>query len=262
MRAVLTNLRELFRYRSLIWALTSRELRARYRNSFLGFLWTFMNTLFLMGVYSLMFTVFLPQQIPHYTFFMFVGLLPWLFFSNSVGSGTASLSGRRDLLTRVRFPPQILPAVAVLSELGNYLFALPIMLALGFASGFPLRPTVAAFPLVLSLQILFTLGLVTLSSALNVFFRDIQHVLTNLLTLWFFLVPVVYQAKTIPAAFRGLMVDCDPMAVFVTSYQAIFYYGTWPDFRALAISGAASLGLWMVAVVVFEGRRDEFAEMV
>jgi lipopolysaccharide transport system permease protein len=249
---VLTNLRELLRYRSLIWALTSRELRARYRNSFLGFLWTFMNPLFLMGVYSLMFTVFMPQQIPHYTYFMFVGLLPWLFFSNSVGGGTASLSSRRDLLTRVRFPPQILPAVSVLSELGNYLFALPIMLALGFASGFVLRPQVVAFPL----------GLVMLSSAMNVFFRDIQHVLTNLLTLWFFLVPVVYPASTIPTAFRGLMIKSDPMAVFVTSYQAIFYYGTWPDFRALAVAGVASLALWMVAVVVFEGRRDEFAEMV
>jgi lipopolysaccharide transport system permease protein len=259
---VITNLRELYQYRSLIWALTSRELRARYRNSVLGFLWTFLNPLFLMGVYSLLFTVFMPQQISHYTYFMFVGLLPWLFFANSVGVGTASLSAKRDLLTRVRFPPQILPAVAVLSELGNYLFALPVMLALGLASGIPLRPTAVAFPLILALQFLFTLGLVTLSSALNVFFRDIQHVLANILTLWFFLVPVVYPATTIPVAFRGLMIKSDPMAVFVTSYQAIFYYGTWPDFAALATAGAAALALWLVAVVVFEQRRDEFAEMV
>jgi lipopolysaccharide transport system permease protein len=259
---VITNLRELFHYRSLIWALTSRELRARYRNSFLGFLWTFMNPLFLMGVYSLMFTVFMPQQISHYTYFMFVGLLPWLFFSNSVGAGAASLSSKRDLLTRVRFPPQILPTVTVLSELGNYLFALPIMAALGYLSGLPLRLTAVAFPLILVLQLVFTLGLVTLASALNVFFRDIQHVLTNLLTLWFFLVPVVYPASTVPVAFRGLMINSDPMAVFVTSYQRIFYYGTWPDFRALATSGVASLILWMAAVVIFEGRRDEFAEMV
>ncbi|MHB1846644.1 MAG: ABC transporter permease [Deltaproteobacteria bacterium] len=259
---MLTNLRELFQYRALVWALTSRELRARYRGSLLGFFWTFVNPLLLMSVYALVFSVFFQQQIPHYTFFMFVGLLPWVWFSNSVNGGTTSLSSKRDLLTRVKFPPQVLPAVVILAELVNYLLALPLMLGLGLFSSTGVHPSIAWLPVVLLLQAAFTVGLVLLTSALNVFYRDLQHVLANLLTLWFFLVPVIYRANSIPPAFRALVIRADPMAVFVTSYQAIFYDGVHPDLAALAIAAAASVLLLALGVGVFEGRRDELPELV
>lgn len=258
----MSNLRELFQYRALVWALTTRELKGRYRGSVLGFLWTFLNPLLLMGVYALVFSVFLRQDIPHYTYFMFVGLLPWLWFSNSMGAGTSSLSGKRDLLTRVKFPPQVLPAVTILSELCNYLLALPLMLGLGLASGLVPGPVALLLPLVILLQAVFTLAVVLVTSAFNVFYRDLQHVLGNLLTLWFFLVPVVYPASAIPERFRVLAVGADPMAVFMTSYQSIFYYGRLPDFRELGVAAAMSFALLGIALVLFERRRDEFAEFV
>lgn len=259
---MLTNLRELFQYRALVWALTTRELSARYRGSVLGFLWTFMNPLLLMGVYALVFSVFLQQQIPHYTYFMFVGLLPWIWFSNSVSGGTMSLSSKRDLLTRVKFPPQVLPAVVILAELCNYLLALPLMIGLGLLSSVAFHRGVVWLPVVLLFQAIFTVGLVLLTSSINVFYRDLQHVLGNLLTLWFFLVPVVYQAKAIPVAFRDLAIRSDPMAVFVTSYQAIFYEGRRPDPVSLGVAALASIALLGVGLLAFERRRDEFPELV
>src|SRR6476661_8070133 len=107
---MIKNLRELHQYRALLWALTQRELRARYRASVLGFLWTFLNPTLQMLVYYLLFQVVMKQQIPHYTYFVFVGLLPWIFFSSCATGGATAISDRRDLLTKVRFPAQVLPA--------------------------------------------------------------------------------------------------------------------------------------------------------
>src|SRR5215468_2376533 len=126
---MLRNLRELYQYRALLWSLTLRELRARYRASVLGFLWTFLNPTLLMLAYTLVFGVFMKAQIEHYVYFLFVGLLPWIFFSTSIGVGASSISDRRDLLTKIRFPPQVLPATVVATNLVNYLLSLPLMIA-------------------------------------------------------------------------------------------------------------------------------------
>jgi lipopolysaccharide transport system permease protein len=259
---VFEHLREIYGYRALVWALVTRELRARYRGSVLGFFWTFFNPLLLMAVYFIVFKVFMKQELAHYTYFMFVGLLPWILFSNSLNAGAQSLSQKRDLLTRVKFPPQVLPAVTVVSELVNYLMAMPLMLLLGLAEGVHVGWPVVFFPLILALQLCFTFSVVLLLSALNVFYRDLQHVVQNMLTFWFFLVPVIYPQERIPPVLRHLVVDLDPMAVIVTSYQAIFYWDRLPDFGALTLTLLVSLLLLTLAIRVFEGRRDEFAEVV
>src|SRR5688572_16758110 len=111
------NFQELYQYRGLLLSLTQRELKARYRNSVLGFLWTFLNPTLQMVVYTLVFSVFMRQNIQSYTYFMFVGLLPWIWFSTSVGAGASAISDRRDLLTKVRFPAQVLPASVVVTNL-------------------------------------------------------------------------------------------------------------------------------------------------
>jgi lipopolysaccharide transport system permease protein len=256
------HLREIVAYRALVWALVQRELRARYRGSVLGFLWTFFNPLLLMAVYFTVFKVFMKQEMPHYTYFMFVGLLPWIWFSNSLNAGAQSLSQKRDLLTRVKFPPQVLPTVTVVSELCNYLMALPLVLLLGMAEGVQLNATALFVPVILALQLCFTLAMVLLLSALNVFYRDLQHVVQNVLTFWFFLVPVIYPQERIPPALRRILVDLDPMAVIVTSYQAVLYHGRMPDLGPLTFTLLFSLLLLTLAINVFEGRRDEFAEVV
>src|SRR4051812_36883170 len=111
---MIRNLRELYQYRGLLWSLISRELKARYRASVLGFFWTFLNPTLQMLVYALLFRVYMRQQIPHYAYFMFVGILPWNWFASSINAGVTSISDRRDLLTKVRFPAQVLPATVVL----------------------------------------------------------------------------------------------------------------------------------------------------
>ncbi len=184
--SMLKNLRELYQYRALLWSLTLRELRARYRASVLGFMWTFLNPTLSMAVYALVFGVLLPQHVDKFPYFIFIGLLPWIFFSSSVSGGSSSVSDRRDLLTKVRFPAQVLPATVVATNLANYVLSLPLLVALGLVYGVvPTWHALFFIPLV-CLQTLFTLAVTYLLSALNVAFRDLQHIVANLLQLLFF----------------------------------------------------------------------------
>ncbi|MFZ5469895.1 MAG: ABC transporter permease [Myxococcota bacterium] len=256
------NLRELYRYRALLWSLTLRELKARYRASILGFLWTFLNPTLLMLVYALVFSVYMRQQIPRYTYFMFVGLLPWIFFASSVTGGTSAISDRRDLLTKVRFPAQVLPATVISTNLCNYLLSLPLMVLLGVLYGDWPSWHAVFFPAVTAIQTLFVLALVFALSAINVRFRDLQHVIGNLVTLWFFLTPVLYSARVIPERYRELLVNANPMAVIITSYQAIFYDHQLPPALPLASVAVLSTGVLWVATRIFEARREEFAELI
>src|SRR4051812_48388406 len=168
---MLRNLRELHQYRALLWSLTVRELRARYRASVLGFLWTFLNPTLSMAVYALVFGELMPSPDKHYPYVIFAALLPWIYFSSSVNAGASSVSDRRDLLTKVRFPAQVLPATVVATNLANYVLSLPLLIGLGLL--FDVLPTWHAIffiPLVL-LQTLFTIAVTYALSALNVAFR-------------------------------------------------------------------------------------------
>ncbi len=259
---MLRNLRELYQYRALLWSLTQRELNARYRGSLLGFFWTFLNPMLHMLVYMLVFGFFMKQRVPNYTYFIFVGLLPWIWFSSSIAAGVVAISSRRDLLTKVRFPAQVLPATVVASNFFNYLLSLPLMVFLGLLFG--VWPTWHAllFPLIALLQIAFTLGLSYVISALNVTFRDLQHIVGNVTMLWFFVTPVLYRLESIPEQFRRWVLVLNPVAALITAYQEIFYDHRLPDPRPLAWVALLSLVLLWSASLVFERRREEFAEFV
>lgn len=259
---MIRHLEELWQYRALLWNLTQRELKARYRGSALGFLWTFVNPLLLMLVYALVFGVIQKNTIPNYTYFLFVGLLPWIWFSSSVSSGASSISDRRDLLTKVRFPAQVLPATVVLTNLVNYILSLPLMLGLGAAQG--VYPTwhVVFFPVVLAVQLVFTMGVTFFISALNVAFRDLQHIVNNVLTLWFFVTPVLYIPNAVPGPLRRLVLIANPMGVLINSYQGIFYEHRAPHWRAMTVVALGSLMLLVISARVFDSRREEFAELI
>ncbi|MBX5484244.1 MAG: ABC transporter permease [Myxococcaceae bacterium] len=265
---MLRNLRELHQYRALLWSLVQRELKARYRGSVLGFLWTFLNPTLLMLVYSLLFSVYMRSAIEHYTYFLFVGLLPWIWFQSSIAGGASAISDRRDLLTKVRFPAQVLPATVVATNLVNYLLSLPLMLILGLA--YQVYPTWHAllFPLILFVQLTFTLALSYLISALNVGFRDLQHIVSNVLTLVFFVTPILYSYHDVEAkldkypVLAHLALYANPLAVLMRGYQAIFYEHTVPELVPLGGVFLLSVGLLWISSWVFEARREEFAELV
>lgn len=267
------NLHELWQYRGLLWALTARELRARYRASVLGFLWTFLNPSLNMVVYVLVFGVLMATHVPRYPYFLFCGLIPWIFFASSVIASTTAVSDRRDLLTKVRFPAQVLPATVVLTNLINFLLSLPLLFLLGALYEDVPSWHLLFVPVVLLVQTAFTLALAYLLSALNVAFRDLQHIVTNLVQMLFFLTPVLWNLDTIGDMNRfGLKLSAEqakaallygnPMAAVMAAWRDIFYLHRSPAWEPLGVVALISLSLFWISSGVFERRREEFAELV
>lgn len=260
-RHLTENAASLYRRRELISTLVSKELKARYRGSILGIVWTFLNPLLLLLVYSLVFSVYMRVQMENYALFVFTGLLPWIWFSSSLGDGAASVVGSGSLITKSMFPAEVLPMVKILSNLMNYIFSLPLILLFMLAYGVPIRPSVLWLPVVMAVQLVLTLGLVYFLSALNVRFRDTQHVLGNLLTLWFFLTPILYSVNNAPEDYRSLLY-LNPMTALAVSYQDIFLYGKAPDLTALLALAVFGVVVSLIGFRQFEIGKDMFAEEI
>ena len=256
------NLLEMWKYRSLIIALMMRHLRARYRGSFLGFLWSFLNPLMLLAVYSLVFQYYMRfDSVEHYSLFLFTGLLPWLWFSSGLLEATNSISAGGNLITKAIFPAHILPLVSVLTNLVHFILAIPVLLIFMFFSGIYPDISLIWLPLIVFFELIFLIGLSLMFSSLNVHYRDIQHILGNFMTLWFFLCPILYPIETIPEKFRFSML-LNPVALFTEMYQGVFLYGRAPELNSLIFTLSVSLLVFVLGNMTFNRYREEFAELV
>ena len=264
---MLSSLRRLLRYRALIQSLVARELKARYRGSVLGFFWSFVNPLLLLLVYTFVFTVVLPgvhpPELEPFALFMFCGILPWSWFSSSLLEASNVLIAGGNLIRKVLFPAEILPIVTVLAGLAHFCFGLPILAAFLIYYGVPIVATdLLWFPVVVLTQLVLTLGLALMLSALAVHFRDIRDLLANLLTLWFFATPIIYALSQAPPSVRRFL-NLNPFTHLAVAYQEVLFRGgafdAWP--RLLAV-GAASLAVLALGYTVFDRLRDTLAEEV
>ncbi len=265
---MLQNLKTLLRYRGLIQSLVARELKARYRGSVLGFFWSFINPLLLLLIYSFVFSVVLPNRSPDlqpYSLFMFCGILPWTWFSSSLLESSNVLIAGGNLIKKVLFPAEVLPIVTVLANMVHFFLGLPILaLFLIYYHHAPITLVeLAWFPVVVFVQLILTLGLALIVSALTVHFRDIKDILGNIVTFWFFSTPIIYQMNDIPRASMRQLLNLNPFTHLAISYQEILFYpgpfGHWKWLLALLV---ASAGLFLLGYFMFDRLRDSFAEEV
>jgi lipopolysaccharide transport system permease protein len=262
---VFENLRKLPKYRGLIQSLVARELKARYRGSVLGFFWSFFNPLLLLLVYTFVFSYVMtpPSNVPNFALFMFCGLLPWTWFSTSLVESSNVLISGGNLIKKVMFPAEILPFVTVLANLVHFLLGLPILVAFLIYFSAPLQLSeLAWFPVVVFVQLLFTLGLALMLSALTVHFRDFRDILANVMTLWFFATPIIYPWFNAPARIRPFL-NLNPFTHLAISYQEILYFpGDFGHWKWLIGLGFASVLLFLFGYFLFDRLRDSFAEEV
>jgi ABC-type polysaccharide/polyol phosphate export permease len=263
---VLSNLGSLLRYRGLIQSLVARELKARYRGSVFGFLWSFINPLLLLSIYSFVFTTIMPNgdlRTRPYAVFMFCGLLPWTWFSASLTEATSSLITGGNLIKKVLFPAEVLPIVSVLANMVHFMLGLVILAAfmIGFRH-FPNPVSLPWFPIVVLIQLVFTLGLALGLAALTVHFRDIRDLLSNVLTLWFFATPILY-AYFLPSVRRFLgLFRLNPFYHLVVSYQEVLFFDHFGHARSLLLLGVVSVAVFLAGYWLFDRLRDSFAESV
>jgi homopolymeric O-antigen transport system permease protein len=212
-----------FRYRELIRNLVFKDLKLKYRDSVLGFLWSLANPLLLILVYSFVFGHLFTGAPPNLVYFMMVGILPWNFFAQSLMMSTSSIIDNGNLIRKVALPMEVFPIATVLFNLAQYLLALIVFFPMALLF---FRVSVGwswiAFVPVLVLQILFTVGMCFIFSTATVFYRDIRHFTEILLMLLFWLTPIIYDIRTVPESLRTVLY-MNPLSYFVLAYQEVLY---------------------------------------
>lgn len=253
------QLREVLTYKEMLTASVKKDLQARYRGSVLGFLWTLLNPLMQLAIYSIVFPFLLRMQEPNYPLFVFVGLLPWLWFTSSLATSTIIIVGNGSLVKKIYFPRMILPLATVTTGGINCLLGMVVAIGAVVVSGVPLTPWALLLPVPVILQFIFTAGLCLLLSSLYVYFRDLEHIVGILMQVWFYLTPIVYNIRILPEFF-GKLLALNPMTQLVDCYRAILIYGSAPNWKGTGVLGAIGVVVFIVGAMVFTKVQRHFAE--
>ena len=264
---MIANLRRLFRYRALVHSLVARDLKARYRGSVLGFLWSFVNPLLLLLIYTFVFTVIIERPetsaLQPFALFMFCGILPWTWFSSSLLDSANVLIAGGNLIRKVLFPAEVLPIVTVFAGLVHFFLGLPILAAFFLYYGKPVDiGDLALLPVIVIIQLALTLGLALMVSALTVHFRDLRDLLANLLTLWFFATPIIYSLGEAPAPVRPYL-NANPFTHLAVAYQEVlFISGPFREWSRLLVVGLFAIVVLALGYATFDRLRDTLPEEV
>lgn len=261
MLSFIIKIKEIYSYKEMLKNLTSYDLRTRYKGSFFGFLWSFLNPLLLLSVYYMVFSSVMRIDIDYYFLYMFIGLLPWTMFQSSVLIGVNSIITNSNLIKKIYFPREVIPLSVLFSGIINYLFGLLIIIPFLFLLDLNFFRILIWFPFVVITQSLFTLGLIFLLSALNVFFRDIAHILSIFMTAWFYFTPVVYPKTMIPPKMENFF-SLNPMKLFIDVYHDIFYYNSQPTIMGACMCVGVALLSLIIGWIVFSKLQGRFAEEV
>ncbi|WP_407425574.1 ABC transporter permease [Treponema sp.] len=252
--------KNLYRYRQMLFSLVHRELRGRYKGSVLGFLWTFLNPLLQMFVYTFVFSIIMRSNIEKYYLFLFVALVPWIFFSTSLTGGCACILNSADMVKKIYFPREILPLSFVTTAFVNMLYCFIVVFAVLFISGIGFNFLALIYlPLILLIEYIFTLGISLLSSALTVYFRDLQHILGIFTLAWQMLTPVMYSSKNVPDRYLTLF-NMNPMTPIVEAFRSILYYKEIPHLENLLSAVLFGVVFLLLGELVFSKLQKGFAE--
>lgn len=252
----------LFHYRDLLIAWTVRILRARYQQSILGGLWALAQPVATVVILTTVFSRFLrvdTGDVP-YLVFSYSALVPWLLFSTSVTDMTDSVVSNMNLVGKIYFPRDLLVVATLLARLVDFGIAYSLVLVLMLYFRLPVQVNVLVLPVILMIQLMLVLGLGLLGAALNVFYRDIKHILTLLLQLWFYATPIIYPVSLVPEQLR-LFYYLNPMAGIVEGYRSVLLQGAWPG-PSLYLSALVALVVLGLGYGVFKRLEHQFSDVI
>ena len=258
-------LRGVVAYRGFILGSVKREFQSKYRNSLLGALWTVLNPLAMIVVYTVIFAQVMQAKLPGvtssfgYSIYLCAGVLTWGLFAEMVGRGQNVFLDNANLLKKLSFPRLCLPIIMVLSAALNFaIIFLLFTLFLVLSGNFPVWAFLAVFP-VLMLQVIFATGLGMSLGVLNVFFRDVGQFFGIVLQFWFWFTPIVYPLNAVHEGIRSV-ISLNPMTPVVSAYQGILVSGLWPDWGSLVPTGVLGLLLCLLGMQLFRKRAGEMVD--
>jgi ABC-type polysaccharide/polyol phosphate export permease len=248
---------EIHRHRELIWALALKELRVRYKRSVLGFVWALLNPALLMVVLALVFGTIMRFSVPHYPIFLLSMLLPWTFFSQALAYSVESVVGNGELLKKVRVCKLVFPVAAVVSNIINFLLSLIPLLLLLLVTRFPIHLTWLFLPIPMLGLFFFTMGACFFFATLNVFYRDVSHIIQVILSAWFYFSPIIYSLEFVPKQYHWLF-HLNPLLYVLNGFRLSIYYGLLPSFSSLAMSLGCGIVALVIGLVVFRHYERQF----
>lgn len=253
-------LKELYAYRQMIVGLVRMDLRGRYKGSVLGFLWTFINPLLQLLVYTLVFSVIMKNGIEKYYIYLFVGLVPWIFFSTSVTGGSSSITNYKDMVKKIYFPREVLPISVVTSGFVNMLFCFIVIFGVLIISGFGIElKAVLYLPVIMLVEYILAMGFAMITAGFTVYFRDLEYILGIITMAWMYVTPIFYSVDIIPEEIRPI-ITWNPMTPIIIAYQEILYYKQPPQLSTLGQAFGIGLIFLIAGYFIFRKLQKGFAE--
>lgn len=254
------TIKEIYAYREMINSLVRRDLKGRYKGSVLGFFWTFLNPLLQLGVYTLVFSIILKNDIEDYYLYLFVALIPWIFFSVSVSGGASCIRAQQDLIKKIYFPREVLPIAFVTSQFVNMILSFVVVAVVVLLSGRSLKllPLLCML-LVMFVEYMLALGMALIVSAATVYIRDLEYLLGIITMAWQFMTPIMYSIEMVPEELIPIFM-LNPMTPVILAYRDILYYGKVPQLRTLMHAVGFGILLIILGFFSFGKLKRHFAE--
>ena len=253
--------KNLYNYRELLKTSVKKEIRSKYKNSFLGVVWSFLNPLLQIVVYAIIFSLILKNNQEHYAIFLCAGIIPWTFFSIAINKSAFTIIENGNIIKKVYFPREIVPISVVTAETINFLISTLIILGFVIVGGIGLSKYILLYPVVLVAQYLIIMTISFVVSSICVYFRDLQHFIGIILQLLFYAAPIVYSQDVIPAEYQWIL-KYNPMTYIINAYRDIFYYQKAVELKPifiLILTGILTCGL---SYKIFEKLQRGFAEQL
>lgn len=253
--------KNLYDYRELLKTSIKKEVRSKYKNSFLGVLWSFLNPLLQIIVYAIIFSLILKNKQDNYAIFLCAGLIPWTYFSISINKSAFTIIENGNIIKKVYFPREIIPISVVTAETINFLISTLIILGFVIFGGIGISKYILYYPLILVAQYLVILAISFIISSICVYFRDLQHFIGIILQLLFYATPIVYSQNSIPPEYQWIL-KYNPMTYIVNAYRNIFYYKTAIDLKSIILLIIIAIGGCVCGYWIFSKLQKGFAEQL
>ena len=254
--------KELYNYRQLLKSNINKDIRGKYKSSFLGVLWSFVNPLLMTLVYAIVFPYILKDTGDNYVTFLVIGILPWTFFTTVISQGTYCILANAGIIKKVYFPREILPISIATSGLINFLISCLIIFIFLIFSGVGFSIQILWLPLIILTQYLFSLALIFITSAVNVYIRDAEYIINFIVSMLFYATPILYKAETFAGSAIEWIIKLNPMATIITCYRDVLFYQSLPHIKSLLVVLLGSIILLWLGYKIFKKLEKGFAEEV
>jgi len=248
---MIAQVTKIFKYRELLLNLIIKDLKVRYRGAVLGYLWSLLNPVLMMLVYTFIFSFIARMEVENYPSFLLCALLPWSFFATTLTASSISIVDNFNLINKVYFPREIFPISVIFSNLTYLIISMMVLMFFLFFSGIKTGLPVLFLPVVILVHVVFTIGISLILSSLTVFYRDLKYILEVVVMVWFFATPVIYPLSMVPENFKVFYI-LNPMVGIISAYRSILLYGELPAFSTFSAIFVISLTAFFTGHYVFK----------